>query len=99
MSKYTHITEEAMHEFMTENGFTLGRKRAGAENIYTMAWHGGKYLLTVFSSCVPGEGSRQNGADAIRVVLKSVRGPVWKDRLFRVAGWKKNLKASIELGT
>lgn len=95
MSRYTHITEEDFDSFAGAHKL-VKRSRPNCENIYSQTWHGGKYLLTIYSSIVPGDGSRDVGEDAIRVVLKTEGIPVWSARVFRVEGWKKNLRERIE---
>lgn len=98
MSRYSRITESDFNDFMFKAGFVKSSapRSANSELIYTTTWHGGKYLLIVFSSIVPGEGSRDVGTDAIRLVLKSNSLPLWKARVFRVEGWRKNLGDRID---
>jgi hypothetical protein len=104
-SRYIKITPKEFEEFMkvfSLNCFTPPPGVLGREKVYTLYWGQNNYMLKVYSSIVPGIGSRKKGADAIRVVLFAEvpsKGmfPVWKaKRVNRTMNWRKNLSQRIE---
>ena len=100
MPRYTHITEEEFHKFMQDNKFVCTVDEPERERIYEFSWHDDTYTIKVYSSIIPGTGSRKRGADAIRVVMfmrtdKGIR-PVWKAaRVYRTKNWRISLLNKI----
>lgn len=104
MAKFVTIAQNDMHTFLTDRGFTPVEIQGTRELVYGLIVDK-NVCLRVYTSVVPNADnagvSRDNGQDAIRVLLvtKMKDGQVKvigsDRRVHRVEGWKSNLDARI----
>lgn len=102
--RYTHITQKEFDAFMATNFFEcLNPDQRAQELVYLFTWNDDNYLLKVYSSIVLGMGSREVGADAIRVVLfintpQGIRAMWRAPRVYRTENWRAHLQQRINEG-
>lgn len=101
MATYVKISRDDFDSFMTKLGFIcLNSEQANKEFIYANTWHGGEYMLKIYSSITDRDDARDVGKDAIRFVLhtklEGMYVPVTKGRrVHRVSGWRANLMQRV----
>lgn len=102
MTRYVPVSEPEIRNLMKEMGFDLHQEHRGRELIFErrVESKSGKaypHTVLVYSSVVPGSGSRGCGEDAIRIVLLNADTgkPVkqeGKKRIYRTKNALPNLK-------
>lgn len=104
-SSYVNISEDEMHEFMTERGFVELNLKGVNEKVYgkLVVTEDPKVTLRVYTSIEKGSGGRPCGTDAIRLLLftRLQDGEIKKigetKTVYRIQTWRNNLQKKMEM--